>query len=55
VSVDSFVNKVTYQKATAQGIKNLGPAVEQMAAAEGLDAHKNAVSLRLKTVKNLDL
>ncbi|QJP34421.1 histidinol dehydrogenase [Nonlabens sp. Ci31] len=55
VSVDSFVNKVTYQKATAQGIKNLGPAVEQMAAAEGLDAHKNAVSLRLKTVKNSDL
>ncbi len=48
VSVDSFVNKVTYQKATAQGIQNLGPAVEIMAAAEGLDAHKNAVSLRLK-------
>ena len=52
VSVDSFVNKVTYQKATAQGIKNLGPAVEQMAAAEGLDAHKNAVSIRLKSIEN---
>ncbi|AUC79151.1 histidinol dehydrogenase [Nonlabens sp. MB-3u-79] len=51
VSVDSFVNKVTYQKATAQGIKNLGPAVEQMAAAEGLDAHKNAVSIRLKSIE----
>jgi histidinol dehydrogenase len=52
VSVDSFVNKVTYQKATAQGIKNLGPAVEQMAAAEGLEAHKNAVSIRLKSIEN---
>lgn len=52
VSVDSFVNKVTYQKATAQGLKNLGPAVEQMAAAEGLDAHKNAVSIRLKSIEN---
>lgn len=50
VSVDSFVNKVTYQKATAQGIKNLGPAVEIMAAAEGLDAHRNAVTLRLSSM-----
>jgi histidinol dehydrogenase len=52
VSVDSFVNKVTYQKATASGIQNLGPAVELMAAAEGLDAHKNAVSIRLKSIEN---
>ncbi|KQC32864.1 histidinol dehydrogenase [Nonlabens sp. YIK11] len=52
VSVDSFVNKVTYQKATAQGIQNLGPAVEKMAAAEGLDAHKSAVSVRLKSLNN---
>lgn len=51
VSVDSFVNKVTYQKATAQGIQNLGPAVEKMASAEGLDAHKNAVSIRLKSLQ----
>jgi histidinol dehydrogenase len=51
VSVDSFVNKVTYQKATAQGIKNLGPTVELMAAAEGLDAHKNSVSIRLKALE----
>lgn len=50
VSVDSFVNKVTYQKATAQGIQNLGQAVEAMATAEGLDAHKNAVSVRLKSL-----
>ncbi|GAK93789.1 histidinol dehydrogenase [Nonlabens ulvanivorans] len=52
VSVDSFVNKVTYQKATPQGLKNLGPAVEIMATAEGLDAHKNAVSVRLKEIEN---
>ncbi len=52
VSVDSFVNKVTYQKATDIGIKNLGPAVEIMAAAEGLDAHKNAVTIRLNSFKN---
>ncbi|PRP65675.1 histidinol dehydrogenase [Nonlabens agnitus] len=52
VSVDSFVNKVTYQKASAQGIENLGPTVEKMAAAEGLDAHKNAVSVRLKSLNN---
>jgi histidinol dehydrogenase len=51
VSVDSFVNKVTYQKATLQGIQNLGPAVEIMAAAEGLDGHENAVSVRLKENK----
>ncbi|ARN79419.1 histidinol dehydrogenase [Nonlabens spongiae] len=51
VSVDSFVNKVTYQKATRQGIQNLGPAVELMAQAEGLDAHKNAVSVRIKNVE----
>jgi histidinol dehydrogenase len=50
VSVDSFVNKVTYQKATAQGLQNLGPTVEKMAAAEGLDAHKYAVSVRLKEI-----
>jgi histidinol dehydrogenase len=52
--VDSFVNKVTYQKATAQGLQNLGPAVEKMAAAEGLDAHKNAVSIRLKSLTEND-
>lgn len=52
VSVDSFVNKVTYQKATEKGLQNLGPIVETMAAAEGLDAHKNAVSLRLKSIEN---
>jgi histidinol dehydrogenase len=50
VSVDSFVKKITYQKLTEQGLKNIGKTVEVMAAAEGLDAHKNAVSIRLKNV-----
>ncbi|HEX8266861.1 MAG TPA: histidinol dehydrogenase [Pyrinomonadaceae bacterium] len=48
VSVDSFVKKITFQKLSAEGIKNLGATIEAMAAAEGLEAHKNAVTLRLK-------
>ena len=48
VSVDSFVKKITFQKINKKGIKNIGLAVEKMAEAEGLDAHKNAVSIRLK-------
>ena len=48
VSVDSFVKKITYQKLTRQGLESIGTTVELMAAAEGLDAHKNAVSIRLK-------
>jgi histidinol dehydrogenase len=47
VSVDSFVKKITFQQLNAEGLKNIGNAVEIMAAAEGLDAHKNAVSIRL--------
>lgn len=52
VSLDSFVKKITIQKLTSQGIQNLGPTIEIMAAAEQLDAHKNAVSIRLKKVQN---
>lgn len=48
VSVDSFVKKITFQKLTETGLKNLGRAVECMAEAEQLQAHKNAVSIRLK-------
>lgn len=48
VSLDSFVKKITYQKITKEGINNIGPAIELMAEAEGLQAHKNAVTLRLK-------
>lgn len=47
VSLDSFVKKITYQKITEEGLKNLGPTVEVMAANELLQAHKNAVSIRL--------
>ncbi len=48
VSLDSFVKKITYQKLSNEGIKNIGPAIELMAEAEGLQAHKNAVTVRLK-------
>ena len=51
VSLDSFVKKITYQKITAKGLQALGPAVEVMAANEQLDAHKNAVTLRLNYLK----
>ena len=50
VSLDSFVKKITFQKLNKEGLKSIGNAVELMAAAEGLDAHKNAVSIRLKNV-----
>ncbi|WP_312311208.1 histidinol dehydrogenase [Empedobacter brevis] len=51
VSLDSFVKKMTFQKLTAQGIQNIGPAIELMAEAEELFAHKNAVTLRLNDLK----
>jgi histidinol dehydrogenase len=49
VSVDSFVKKITYQKLSREGLQQIGKAVELMAAAEGLDAHKQAVTVRLQT------
>lgn len=51
VSLDSFVKKITYQKITPKGLKALGPAVEIMAENEQLHAHKNAVTLRLNSLK----
>ncbi|NLR65973.1 histidinol dehydrogenase [Chitinophaga varians] len=48
VSLDSFVKKITFQQITPQGLQQIGPTIEAMAAAEGLDAHKNAVSVRLQ-------
>jgi histidinol dehydrogenase len=48
VSLDSFVKKITFQHITEQGLQNIGNTVEVLAAAEGLDAHKNAISIRLK-------
>jgi len=51
VNLDSFMKSMTFQKITEQGIQNIGKAIETMAEAEGLQAHKNAVSLRLKSLK----
>ena len=48
VSLDSFVKKITYQQLTKEGIEGIGSAIELMAEAEGLHAHKNAVTLRLR-------
>ena len=50
VNLDSFRKKITFQKITSEGLKNLGPAIEKMAGAELLDAHKNAVTLRLNKI-----
>ena len=52
VSIDSFVRKITFQSLTKEGIAEIGPAIELMADAEELFAHKNAVTLRLKTLQN---
>ncbi len=49
VSVESFMKKITFQEITKEGINNIGPAIEIMAEAEQLMAHKNAVTLRLKS------
>ncbi|SDR92993.1 histidinol dehydrogenase [Polaribacter sp. KT25b] len=51
VNLDSFTKSITFQKITKEGIQTIGNAIELMAAAEGLDAHKNAVSIRLKDLK----
>jgi len=52
VNVDSFIKKITFQEITPEGIKNLGPVIETMAAAEELYGHKNAVTLRLNEIRN---
>ena len=48
VNIDSFMRKITFQELTREGLASLGPVIETMAAGESLDAHKNAVTLRLK-------
>lgn len=50
VNLDSFLKSMTFQKITKQGLRNIGTTIELMAAAEGLQAHKNAVSIRLKDI-----
>lgn len=47
ISVDSFVKKITFQELTPEGLRGIGPSVEALAEAEGLTAHKRAVSIRL--------
>lgn len=51
VNLDSFLKSITFQKITTEGIKNIGNAIEIMAEAEGLQAHKNAVTLRLESLR----
>ena len=51
VSLDSFIRKITFQEINREGIQNIGPAIEVMAAHEQLDAHKNAVTVRLNSIK----
>ena len=48
VNIDSFMRKITFQELTREGLASLGPVIETMAAGEYLDAHKNAVTVRLK-------
>lgn len=52
VNLDSFTKSITYQKINEEGMMALGPVIEEMAEAEGLYGHKNAVTLRLKDLKN---
>lgn len=51
VSLDSFIRKITFQEITRQGIEAIGPVIEVMAENELLDAHRNAVSVRLQYIK----
>ena len=52
VNLDSYLKQMTFQKISKEGIQGIGPAIEAMANAEGLQAHKNAVTLRLNDLKN---
>lgn len=51
VNLDSFLKTISFQKISEKGIQNIGKTIEVLAAAEGLDAHKNAVTLRLNSLK----
>jgi len=52
VNLDSFTKAITFQNITKEGLKNIGNTIELMAEAEGLQAHKNAVLIRLKDLTN---
>ena len=51
VSIDSFVKKITFQKLNEEGLRNIGKTVELMAEAEGFQAHKNSISIRLNEIE----
>ena len=51
VSLDSFIRKITFQEINAEGISLIGPAIQVMAANERLDGHKNAITVRLNSLK----
>ncbi len=51
VNLDSFMRKITYQEMTPRGLKELGPTIELLAETEGLRAHRNAVAIRLESLK----
>ncbi|MFD2286586.1 histidinol dehydrogenase [Pedobacter petrophilus] len=53
VSLDAFIKKITFQHLSRAGLSNIGPTVETLAATEGLEAHKNAITVRLKTVEDV--
>ena len=52
VNLDSYCRKITFQHLTEEGIRHIGRAVELMAEAEQLDAHKNAMSVRIRSISN---
>ena len=52
VNLNSFMKKITFQEITKYGLYNIGPAVETLAEAEQLEAHKNAVRIRMKSVSS---
>lgn len=53
VSLDSYLRKITFQQISPEALESLGPTIQTMAAAEGLDAHKEAVTLRLARIKQI--
>jgi histidinol dehydrogenase len=53
VSLDSFVKKITFQKLSASGLRELAPTIEIMAAAEGLEAHRRAVAIRREEIDGI--
>ena len=54
VSLDSFIRKITFQEITPEGLRRIGPAIQEMAANEHLEAHRNAVTIRMQSL-NTDL